>query len=164
MNTNPIEANRRAENSTLCAMLLSIAAALRADSAFHTSGVTILTEDDGDINTRITQSCGNQGNCVVVMFAGTEGRNSIPGLCFDGINFVVELSELASINRVNGGRPSIEMAEEAAKILEEFKDPTGRVYHVDRIVPAPSLPEGADVAYHILIKTKTVKINRNKKG
>jgi len=164
MSTDPIESQRRAANSTLCAMLQALAGALRADSDINTSGVTILTEDDGDIDTQITQCVGNQGTCIVVMFAGTDGRNNIPGLCFDGANFVVEVSELSSINRANGGRPSLETAEAAAKILEEFRDPDGRIYLVERIVKNPSLPEGADVSHHILLSTKTVKINRKLKG
>lgn len=164
MSTNPIDQSARAAASALCAMLQAIAEALRADPDFATPAVTILTEDAGDIDTLITQAVGNQGTAVVVMFSGTDQRNQIPGICFDSANFVVEISEYSAINRPNGGRPALEMAEEAAKIIEDHRDPSGRIYRVTRIVPASAIPEGADIAYHLLVETKTVKINRKPKG
>lgn len=164
MATDPHETARRAASSTLCAMLQAIAGALRADSGFATSTVTVLTEDDGDIDTAISEAVGNHGICCTAMFAGTESRNAIPGLCFDSAKFILEISEQSAINRANSGRPALEMAEAAAAIIEKHIDSTGRCYLVERIIPAPGLPENADIAYHIIITTRTVKIKRKTKG
>lgn len=164
MSTNPTEQTTRATASTLCACLQAIAEALRTDPDITRPCVTILTEDNGDVDTLLTQAVGNQGTCILVMFSGTDQRNQIPGLCFDTANFVVEVSEHSAINRPNGGRPALEMAETAAKLIEDHRDPSGRIYRVTRILPASAIPEGADIAYHILVETKTVKINRKLKG
>jgi hypothetical protein len=161
MSTDPQEQATRAANSTLCAMLQAVAATLAADTRLQVSTVTILTEDKGDFNTNIEAACGTTGTAISVMFAGASGRNTIPGVCFNQSKMIIEIAENAAVNRGNNGRPALETAETCALVVEESADSIGRRYMVDSIVPAPQMPDGADVAYHVILETKNVKIKRS---
>jgi hypothetical protein len=161
MSLQPQETERRAATSALCDLLAQIAAALAADASFATPGITILTEDKGDIDTEITRQLGALGLAVTVMFSGvSEAKANLPGPVFGVGRFLVEVAENTLTNRGAGGATSLEVAEQAARLLHQLPLSSGRVLLVDAIEPFPGVPPPANVCYHVLLRTSQVSINR----
>ena len=161
MSIQPQETERRATASVLCDILAQVAAALAGDPTFSTPGMSILTEDKGDIDTEITQKLGSLGLAVLVMFSGvSEAKANLPGPVFGTCRITVEVSENALTNRGAGGVTSLEVAEQAARVLHQFPLSCGRALLVDAINPYPNPPAPANVCYHVNLRTTQVSINR----
>jgi hypothetical protein len=141
--------------------LAEIAAALGSDSDFATPDLEILTEDKGDIDTEIAQRVTSLGLCVTVMFSGaSEIKPNLPGPVFGSVRITVEVCENALTNRSNGGRTSLEVTEQAARILHQKRLESGRVLIAESLQPFPQPPAPANVCYHLILRTSEVSIHR----
>ena len=165
MSTDPAIQEKRSSTSVLCAMLSETAAALResVDYVFSHPNFTILTEDEGDIDTKIDRVFDTLGLCAVVMFQkATSASKSLPGPCFTNAAIIVEISELSMTNRSTGGlqTTALEAAEQAALILHQARMPSGRMLLVSDILKFPQPPPPADNCYHVVIQTGEVTLRR----
>ena len=165
MSLDPATQERRSSTSVLCAMLAEPAAALldEAGYIFSHPSFTVITEDDGDIDTKIESIIGSLGLCATVMFKkANAASNSLPGPCFRNTEIIVEISELSITNRSSGGlqTTALEAAEQAALILHQARMPSGRMLLVTDILKYPQPPPPADNCYHVVIQTGEVTLRR----
>ena len=165
MSTDPAIQEKRSSTSVLCSMLSEPVAALREaeDYVFSHPNFEIITEDEGDIDTKIDSIMGSLGLCAVVMFQkATSASKSLPGPCFTNAAIIVEISELSITNRSVGGLQitALEAAEQAALILHQARMPSGRMLLVTDILKYPQPPPPADNCYHVVIQTGEVTLRR----
>lgn len=165
MSLDPAVQSQRSSGSVLCAMLLDVADTLRssADTVFANEACTVLTEDDGDVDTLITKAVGSTGLCVTIMFRQAKSASrTLPGPVFAGADLIVEIAELAAMNRADGGLQvsALEAAETAAAVLHQARMPSGRILMVTDILKYPQAPAPADNCYHVVISTGEVTIRR----
>jgi hypothetical protein len=165
MSMDPAIQETRASSSVLCAMLNDVARTLKADEryVFSRPECVVITEDDGDIDTKISQILGTLGLCVTVMFLkATAASGSLPGPRFGNASIIAEISELSITNRSESGLQitALEAAEQAALILHQARMPSGRMLLVTDIAKYPQMPEPADNCYHGIITTGEVTLRR----
>lgn len=165
MSMDPAIQETRKASSVLCAMMIELARALQADSesVFSKEGCSVITEDDGDIDTLIEAAIGRTGLCAAIMFQkATAASKSLPGPCFNNAALVVEISELAITNRSEQGLQvtALEAAEQAALILHQARMPSGRMLTVSDIIKFPQPQPPADNCYHVIIQTGEVTLRR----
>ncbi len=169
MSMDPAIQETRKTASVLCAMLIEAARVLRADSGsvFSQEGCTVITEDEGDIDTLIAGAIGRIGLCATIMFQkASSASKSMPGPCFNNAAIVVEISELAITNRSEQGLQvtALEAAEQAALILHQARMESGRILYVTDIIKYPQPPEPADNCYHVIVTTGEVTLRRPKRS
>ena len=169
MSMDPAIQETRKTSSVLCAMMIEIARTLQADneSVFSRSDCSVITEDDGDIDTLIAGAVGRIGLCATIMFQkASAASKTLPGPHFNNAAIVVEISELAITNRSEQGLQitALEAAEQAALILHQARMESGRMTFVTDIIKYPQPPEPADNCYHVIVTTGEVTLRRHNRS
>ena len=164
MSLQPQEITRRRSASALCALLEDARdILLGSEGVFALNKVAVLTEDDGDVDTEIEQQVGALGIVATVMLVSADnaGRN-MPGPVFADTQLIVEISELAVVNRAGGGTQvtCLEAAEDAARSLHQARCASGRMLLVTNIRKYPQPPKPATVCYHVVCTTGDVQITK----
>lgn len=147
MSTRPEEQERRLAASHLHSAIEGAAARLRAHPYF--TGIPVITQDDGDIDTLILKKLASLGVVCTVMFSegGCESPN-VPGPSIDGISVIVEVAENTATNK--SGKTCLEVAERVLRRLHLYVNPgTGAIYTCARKAVYPATPpRPANVCYH----------------
>jgi hypothetical protein len=164
MSIQPQEIERRKSTSALCTLLEEVKDLLRNQQCFFSDPkVAVLTEDDGDIDTKIEAAIGSLGICATIMLTNAQGANrNLPGPVFGNCSLIVEISENTTTNRCASGTQitCLEAAEEAARYLHQVRCATGRMILVTDIRKYPQPPPPANVCYHVLCTTGDVQITK----
>jgi|GEM_PF-6556468 len=164
MSMKPHETRRRTSTSVLCAMLEDVKAVLVAPPClFAQPGVTVLTEDDGDIDTLIEQTVGALGIVATVMLVNAQAANrNLPGPVFGNASLIVEIAENTIANRSEAGTgvTCLEAAEDAARHLHQARCASGRMILVTDIRKYAQPPPPANVCYHVVCTTGDIHITK----
>lgn len=164
MSTQPQEIERRKSTSTLCTLLEDVKALLKGSPCFFAQdNVTVLTEDDGDIDTKIEQVVGSLGIVVTIMLTNAQAASkNLAGPVFNNTSLIVEIAELAITNRSEAGTKvtCLEAAEEAARYLHQARCASGRMILVTDIRKYAQPPPPANVCYHVICSTGDVQITK----
>ena len=165
MSQDLAEEQRRSAGSALASILQETADALKgsAGSVFADPSCTVLTEDDGDILTRVAAALGSLGISAVVSLAKADAASqNLPGPCFREVALAVELDECAATNRSPSGLrvTALEAAEAAAAILHQLRLPSGCLLLVESIAKKPQPPPPADACFVVTLRTGEIKLRK----
>ena len=164
MSTQPQEIERRKSTSALCTLLEEVKDLLRNQQCFFADPkVAVLTEDEGDTDTKIEAAVGALGICATVMLTNAQAANrNMPGPVFNNASLIVEVAEQTITNRSQQGTQitCLEAAEEAARYLHQARCASGRMILVTDIRKYPQPPPPANVCYHVICTTGDVQITK----
>jgi hypothetical protein len=164
MSVEPQEIERRKSTSTLCALLEEVKDLLKGSPCFFAlDNVTVLTEDEGDIDTKIEQAVGALGIVATIMLVNAQAASkNLPGPVFGNTQLIVEVAEMAATNRSDAGTrvTCLEAAEEAARYLHQARCASGRLILVTDIRKYAQPPPPANVCYHVICTTGDVQITK----
>ena len=164
MSIQPQEIERRKSTSALCTLLEEVKDLLRNQQCFFADPkVCVLTEDEGDIDTKIESAVGALGICATIMLINAQGANrNLPGPVFSNSTMIVEIAEHTIANRSPAGTQitCLEAAEEAARYLHQARCASGRMILVTDIRKYAQPPPPANVCYHVLCTTGDVQITK----
>lgn len=164
MSTQPQEIERRKSTSVLCTILEEVKDLLRTQQCFFADPkVAVLTEDEGDIDTKIEQAVGSLGICATIMLVNAQAANrNLPGPVFSNSSLIIEISEQTTTNRCASGTQitCLEAAEEAARYLHQARCASGRMILVTDIRKYAQPTPPANVCYHVLCTTGDVQITK----
>jgi len=164
MSTQPQEIERRKSTSALCTLLEEVKDLLRTQDCFFANPkVVVLTEDEGDVETKIEAAIGALGICATIMLINAQAANkNMPGPVFNNASLIVEVSELAITNRSEAGTQvtCLEAAEEVARYLHQARCASGRMILVTDLRKYAQPPPPANVCYHVVCTTGDVQITK----
>lgn len=166
MSTQPQEIARRTSSSVLCAILEEVKTILTAPPCFFSQpGITVLTEDEGDIDTLIEQTVGALGIVATIMLVNAQAANrNLPGPVFGNASLIVEIAEHTLTNRSEAGAgvTCLEAAEDAARNLHQARCASGRMILVSDIRKYAQPPPPANVCYHVVCSTGDIQITKKR--
>jgi hypothetical protein len=164
MSLEPQEIERRKSTSVLCTLLEEVKDLLRNQQCFFADPkVCVLTEDEGDIDTKIESAVGALGICATIMLTNAQAANrNLPGPVFGNATLIVEIAELTITNRSEAGTQitCLEAAEEAARYLHQARCASGRMILVTDLRKYAQPPPPANVCYHVVCTTGDVQITK----
>ena len=146
MSTRPEEQERRSQASHLHSAIEGAAAHLRSHRYF--TGIPVITQDDGDIDTMIAKKLGSLGIVCTVMFSdGNCESPNVPGPSIDGVSIIVEVAENTTTNKT--GKTCLEVAERVLRRLHLYVNAdTGAIYTCAKKAVYPATPpRPANVCY-----------------
>ncbi len=137
-------------------ILTSAAAQCEADEWFN--GVSLITDDKGDIEKAVTVAVSRLGVSVLFMLGRARCRHpNLRGPYLEDIAIIAEVAENVTINRGAGGtgKTALAVAERVIATLHQFK-PDGVsecIVADDDAIKLAINPPGATVCYHVTLTT-----------
>jgi len=134
---------------------LGIARRIMADKWM--TGIEVITQADGDIDTMIRKKLAALGICATIGMGKAGGADpGASGPYFEDVVFVIEVQEYVLQNRSPNGtrKPVLDVCERIASLLHHFEIPDGPSLYISEpgIVPAIITPP-ATSAYSVAVET-----------
>lgn len=120
------------------------------------SGITILTQDEGDIENKIARALAALGVSVILLMADADDIEvNLPHPYFNNVALIAQIAENVAINRANAGyKTALQLAQAVTFYAHHHNaaDDNNEVFIAEsiRLVDPPA---GATVCYHVRIKT-----------